>query len=392
MAGYIFSVRQDLIDEVFACNVYNGFFAPYTPEITQEILEEGSVRKIKSINKVLASVFADFVSMKEGDNVYFLSKRKIYGVGKLKNIGADCKYDNFPDASKLIPNCNVDTTNASNFLTTSTTQARWVLFFEPETHFFAKGVDMDDVLQYKPSAFKMLRAFEKLSFIKIDDEENRALKEYIYIVNEREDTPEELPFDDTFQNSLSSIDLVPYTLDITKAIDVNNHFNLIFSEMFIEASLVQFLSRRQCDAFGSWDNITHQLIASPFKPLKHIDKIDIFGYRFSEMYTDKPALISKYVVVELKKETINKAALEQTMQYVDWICSEYTSGDYSRIEAYVVGNSTVNNIDHLREEYCERSYISETHPVVTKRWNNLSIVLYDIDIDEHTISFSTIDD
>ena len=34
---------------------------------------------------------------------------------------------------------------------------------------------MDDVLASNPSQFRMLRAFWKLSFIKIDDDENQAL-------------------------------------------------------------------------------------------------------------------------------------------------------------------------------------------------------------------------
>ena len=38
---------------------------------------------------------------------------------------------------------------------------------------------MDDVLSYKPNSFRMLRAFWKLSFVKIDDEENKALKDII---------------------------------------------------------------------------------------------------------------------------------------------------------------------------------------------------------------------
>lgn len=46
---------------------------------------------------------------------------------------------------------------------------------------FAEGVDMDEVLSYRPSAFRMLRAFQNVTFIKIDDEENRALKECIYL-------------------------------------------------------------------------------------------------------------------------------------------------------------------------------------------------------------------
>ena len=43
---------------------------------------------------------------------------------------------------------------------------------------------MDDILRYRPSAFKMLRAFENVSFIKIDEVENRALKEFISLINE----------------------------------------------------------------------------------------------------------------------------------------------------------------------------------------------------------------
>lgn len=42
--------------------------------------------------------FGDYITMKEGDNLYFFSKRKIYGIGQLVNIGHDCKYLNFPGA------------------------------------------------------------------------------------------------------------------------------------------------------------------------------------------------------------------------------------------------------------------------------------------------------
>lgn len=183
MAGYIFSVAKSLMSDVKEENIRKGYFTPFTPEVTEEEMLPEKIRKRKSINKVLAATFADFITMKAGDNVYFLSDRKIYGVGTLKNIGADCKYDNYLDASKLLPNCSQ---RDLTYLTTSNSRARWVCFFEPGNHFMLKGVDMDDVLRYKPSAFKMLRAFEGLSFIKVDDEENRALKEYLYIANESE--------------------------------------------------------------------------------------------------------------------------------------------------------------------------------------------------------------
>jgi hypothetical protein len=119
--------------------------------------------------------------MKAGDNVYFLSRRQIYGVGKLVNIGQDCKYKNYISASDFVKKDEFDENN--NPLTDTSPLFRWICFFEPDSIFFDKGVDMDDVLTYKPSSFRMLRTFQDSTFIKIDDEENQALKECIYLKN-----------------------------------------------------------------------------------------------------------------------------------------------------------------------------------------------------------------
>lgn len=42
--------------------------------------------------------FADYLSMKESDNIYFFIKRNIYGIGRLVNIKGQCKYLNYIDA------------------------------------------------------------------------------------------------------------------------------------------------------------------------------------------------------------------------------------------------------------------------------------------------------
>lgn len=241
---------------------------------------------------------------------------------------------------------------------------------------------MDDVLRYRPQAFKMLRAFEGLSFIKVDDEENRALREYISLVNEPSYSSlaqSTFPFDDSLHTYLSSKNLAPYILDINKSLQAPQNRNCIISEMLIESALLQTLSNDSFPEIGHWDYITHQLIASPFKPLKYIDKIDVFGYRYSQHYPGFPKLITKFLLVELKKGTVNRAALEQTMQYVDWVCHEYASGDYSKIEAYVVGERDVRGINATIEDICQRSFIAETHPAKPERWNNIKIVHYTID-------------
>lgn len=387
MAGYIFSISKDNWTNFVEQNLRYGYFTPYCLEINEDMTD----RKKIANNKVLMAVFGDMVTMKPGDNIYFLSSRKLYGIGIAKQIGDDCKYDNYIGASSLIHDHNVELDDEI-FLTTRSNRAKWVCLFVPHEHFFIKGVDMDDVLRFRPSSFRMLRAFEGLSFIKIDDEENRALREYICLKNEAayDDIDNNVfQFDTSVHNKLSSMDLTKYKMDLSKAMNDKDNFKYIESEMFIESILLQHLSERRDTPFGEWEYVTHQLIASPFKPLKYIDKIDIFGYKFSSHYKDSPKLITKYLIIELKKDKINKAALEQAMQYVDWICMEYASGDYSIIEAYVLGNGTVRNINKVKEEICQRTFILSSHPATPEKWNDFHIINYTI---SDTVRFEEICD
>ena len=380
MAGYIFAVAKDSWNDFCEENLKKGFFAPFVSMLDKT----KTARQIKSIYNVLLASYADLVTMKAGDNIYFLSNRKLYGIGNAVNIDSDCKYDNYINASALLSDDQVETDSA---LTTQATNARWVCFFVPAPQFFKLGVDMDDVLRYKPNVFKMLRAFENRSFIKIDDEENRALKEYIFLENEKVGRSEEVhfAFDDSLHASLHDRDLLPYILNLRKALEAHD-IDELRSEMLVEAFFLQKVAKGKIPFMGSWDHLTHQLIASPFKPLKYIDKIDVFGYRFSEYYPDDPKLITKFLIIELKKDKVNKSTLEQLMQYVDWICDEYASGDYSLIEAYVLGPGIVRNTAQAKQDVCQRSYIASTHPVVQKKWTNVKFIQYQIEEDD--ISFS----
>lgn len=381
MAGFIFAVAKDKWKAFCAENLEKGFFTPYTESLAGNDMTPS---KRKSRSKVLAAIFGDFISMHPGDNIYFLSNRKIYGIGETVKVGSlDCKYDNYPNASALLPSHRVA---KRDYLTTCDTRARWVFFFKPSPYFFNMGADMDDILRYRPQAFKVLRAFEGLSFIKIGDEENQALREYISLVNEPAyDCIEErvFSFDDAVQKRCASANLSAYRMDINKALSAPGNREYVTSEMFLESALLQQISREDAEVIGHWDYLTHQLIASPFKPLKYIDKIDVFGYRFSEHYRREPKLITKYLLVELKKDTINRTAVEQTMQYVDWICHEYASGDYSKIEAYIVGKRAVHNIGKIMEDVCQRSFIVETHPAKSQKWCDLKLVKYFVDEKVH---------
>ena len=97
MAGFIFSIyKEENIEGVKKC-IRQGLYASKVPNDKLSVQEnESSGNKSK---QVMAAVLADYCSMQAGDNVYFLSDRRIYGVGKLVNVGIDCKYKNFLDAN-----------------------------------------------------------------------------------------------------------------------------------------------------------------------------------------------------------------------------------------------------------------------------------------------------
>lgn len=93
MAGFIFSIyKEENIEGVKKC-IKQGIYASKVPNDKLSSKEnENSSNKSK---QVMAAVLADYCSMQAGDNVYFLSDRRIYGVGKLVNVGPDCKYKNY---------------------------------------------------------------------------------------------------------------------------------------------------------------------------------------------------------------------------------------------------------------------------------------------------------
>ena len=79
MAGYIFSISQSSWDDFISNDLPKGYFTPFVPEITDE---EITIRKRKNLNNVIVATFGDLITMRPGDNIYFLSNRKLYGIGK----------------------------------------------------------------------------------------------------------------------------------------------------------------------------------------------------------------------------------------------------------------------------------------------------------------------
>ena len=266
MAGYVFAIGGDgdQIGIIRDC-VKNGAYSTQLHSL-YPVPFEGTL--------------ADYLSMRPGDNIYFFAKRKYYGVGEIIAVGPDCKYCNFPNASAcksynyadIQSDLLIDYGDDSQYY-------RWICYFKGDPFFFEEGIDTDEILTYKPNAFKMLRAFWKVSFIKLGDEENQALREIFLIKRYKETQTKTHIMSENFEAhaALRNKDLSQYVIspkDMLKTCCIGNR---VKHEMALEAAMVYDLCNGNISSLGAWDYVSHQVIASPFKPVDYMDKIDVFA-------------------------------------------------------------------------------------------------------------------
>lgn len=326
-------------------------------------------------NRQQEGTFADFLSMKSGDNVYFFIQRKIYGIGQITDISSDCKYLNYVGADEAKAYTEDEIIEKQPLLPYGTANNRCFCTFIPSPYFFKEGIDMDDVLNSNPSSFRMLRAMWKVSFIKIDDEENKALIDIILKRNEERifNATETFSYDNTLHLEINSKVTTMHKLNSYKILEACRNRNILKHEMALEAALCEILVRDNKAPFGKWDYISHQVVASPFKAIDYMDKMDIFGYKYIAGYNT----ISKYLVIELKKDSAGTEVIEQIMKYVDWIQSEYAHGDYSMIQAFVVASEFSDAVIEKRNAECIRNFTKGYRPTVSCKWNEVKLIRYE---------------
>lgn len=361
MAGYVFAIGNT-VDPV---------------EVIRECAEKGIYSTIiESVSPAsFEGTLADYSSMKPGDNVYFFCKRKYYGVGKLIAVGEDCKYCNYPGASTLNDHGLLAVRGEALMdAGDSTPNYRWLCTFEGDPYIFSEGIDTDEILTYKPNTFKMLRAFWKLSFIKLGEEENQSLREFFLLRHQREleDPVNVLPTDPTFHEAMKRQDLRRYMIDPKDMLACVANGDRLRHEMALEAAVVYDLANDRCPLLGSWDYVSHQVIASPFKPIDYMDKIDVFAVR----HLGGTKIPCKYLVAELKKDQADKETIDQVLKYVDWVCNEYAYGDYEMVEAAIIAHEYSDDVAAYFDQVVQRYYTQGSHPVRNLKWGALKLLKY----------------
>lgn len=380
MAGYIFS-----LDSLDSLHLYTRY-GVYATKLSAPNHFWGNPHE---------GTFADYATMHEGDNVYFFIKRKIYGIGKLKDLGTDCKFFNFPGAGR--PDRFEYVTTKPSLLWDEdefSTNQRCICIFEPDPYFFTSGIDMDDVLSSNPDSFKMLRAFWKLSFIKFDDEENQAFRDVILkrnqeallVPKEDENIVRFAPCHQQISEHLSPD--YQLSVGISSVLTSCAENDYLRHEMAIEAGILNQLATKDfhtCQIFGEWDYLSHQVIASPFKPIDYMDKMDLFGYSYIPSFTPTK---SRFLVGEIKKDAARLEDIDQLLKYVDWVKDEYCFSDYSMINAFLVAYNFDQNVIQHKNDVGVRRYTIGVRPAQSLEWNSIKLVRYTFNSKSSRLEFS----
>lgn len=221
--------------------------------------------------------------------------------------------------------------------------------------------------------------------IKFGDEENQAFRDALLKANQAvlsnaDPSQESEVFPDEHASAHANLERKlasgGYDLDVGPVLAASVAGTRLTSEMVLEAGLIFQLSTGDQETLahlGSWDYLSHQVVASPFKPVDYMDKMDVFGYRFIPRH--RPT-ISQYLVAELKKDAASITDVQQIMKYVDWVKDEYAHGDYSMIRAFLVAYDFAEDATDAIDELSERHYTIERRPPRTEHWDSLTLLKY----------------
>lgn len=301
-------------------------------------------------NIIVPNVFELFW-INEWDNIYFFIDRKIYWIWKvIKKDESIIHKDN---------NWNY--------------WFHFTKYFDDELLF--EWIDMDELLWSDNNSYSMIRILDWVSYIKLDIEENLRLRWFILSKSKK-----------ITLNSLKKLKTTPITWS---ELVINNSFydwkNKITNEKVIETGILNMYINFNDDFtkyFWNLDYFSSQIPASPQKPVKYMDKIDLFWYKLIKNHI---LTKDKFIIIELKRDLLKKDDVYQLLKYVDYVSKNYCGWDYWMINAYLLWapyikwKSTKEKelIDILSLDKNNRNYVlwRNLEPL-TWKWKNIKIINY----------------
>ncbi len=329
---------------------------------------------------------ADYLSIKEGDLVFFFRNRFIYGLGRIVSLaGAErpvlCNYPKAWDLRQAYT-AEVLWDNEPGAIE----HHPFVVFFEPAPCWYEQGIDMDEALTADEHGYvRMLPFFANVSFIRVDDFEAAHLASLIQAAN-----PSGQALCSEHETWHGRAECVfgarqqDHELDVDSLVRQYSDNKRVRHEALLEAWIGDALAHRWelvSPAFGrdeSWSFVGRQVPASPFKPPDYIDKIDVLAYDIepSAVGLDVPA-VRAYTVIELKSGRASEEHLLQTMKYVDWIAHRRQGSEYQGITAFLIACDFAESVrEQVAGEMGRRTYIRPRRPYGMAEWQRLELIQY----------------
>lgn len=330
------------------------------------------------INPAHLKTLADYATMRSGDLVFFFQRRFIYGVGQLVDAQpgepAVCNWPESDNLRRRPPR------SRDSYLWPKISKARWLCTFEPAPMFFAEGVDMDTALGLdRLGVLYHLKILEGRSFFKLEDSECDLLLEAVLRAN-----PNRVPLAEhrgTVKRRLRRLvrqSPNDYVLDPKRTVQSTLQAGRPH-ELAVQVWLDSQLARRRLPLFGSLTYIGNLEPASPTKPRKYMDEMDIFGISTERMRIAGRSLraVRSFSIIELKaRNQPIEQVIRQTMKYVDWVAHQRVGGDYGYVRAFVVAPSFDSKAIASARKLRERQFVRPVRPYAVENWTSLTLVQF----------------
>jgi hypothetical protein len=293
------------------------------------------------------SVLADYACSREGTEVFFFLKRKIYYGGKVKGnkdiasfyingkngpLGIKKQAPLFWDESQRY----TKTSKEGVFLYNENRKSQpYILMFNQNENTGKNIISDEFYFKLGDYSFPLpSNSMQGVSFCTLTPGETNILKELI--------TTSDNKIDYKHCDNINIKEI--QTLFSSDLIDFSNKF---VNEAQIEFSILATMNPLKTFLTGDYV-VCRQIPISPFKPM-NMDRADICLYDINAPI--KNGTIPN-IVIELKKESANFHAYEQVVRYLKWLQKITTEDEFRKIKAFVIAE----DFNKIKESKVDTNY------------------------------------